>query len=140
MIYQATCIALNGRGLMIEGPPGAGKTTLALQLIDRGAQLVGDDGVTLTVRGGQVWAAPPERIAGLLEVRNVGLLTFPAIEAPVALVLRLASDAPRYVEAAEQVTILDTPVPRLWFDPAIPAAAIRAELALSQYGQCADRP
>lgn len=134
MIYQATCVALDGKGLLIEGAPGSGKTTLALQLIDRGAQLVGDDGVSLDVRDGQVWAAPVSAIAGLVEVRNVGLLAFPTTQVPLALVLRLAPDAPRYVEAADRMTLLGLEIARLWFDPAIPAAAIRAELALRQHG------
>lgn len=134
MLYQATCVALAGRGLLIEGPPGAGKTTLALQLIDRGAQLVGDDGVALERKGAALWASPAAATAGLIEVRNVGLLTLPAVPAPVALVLRLAPDAPRFVEQAETAELLDTAIPRLWFDPAIPAAAIRAELALERHG------
>jgi len=40
--HQATAVAINGRAVLIEGPPGAGKSTLALALIDRGAVLVGD--------------------------------------------------------------------------------------------------
>ncbi len=135
MLYQATCVAVAGRALLIEGPPGAGKTTLALQLLDRGAQLVGDDGVALALRGEQLWASPPAATAGLVEVRNVGLVRFPALEAPVALVLRLVRDAPRFVERAEDMAIGGTHVPLLWFDPAIPAAAIRAELALERHGR-----
>lgn len=134
MLRQASCVARNGRAILIEGPPGSGKSTLALQLIDRGAALVGDDGVELTLVGGQVHAAPAPAIAGLIEVRNVGLIALEAIQAPVALVLRLAPDAPRFVDRAETVAILGIDLPRLWFDPSIPAAAIRAELALDRHG------
>jgi serine kinase of HPr protein (carbohydrate metabolism regulator) len=134
MLHQASCVAIGGRGVLMEGAPGIGKTTLALQLIDRGAVLVGDDGVSLSLRGGQVWAAPPPRISGLMEVRNVGLVPFPTTEAPLALILRLVPDAPRYVEAPDQADVLGMPIPRLWFDPAIPAAVLRAEFALARHG------
>ena len=134
LVRQATCVAIDGRGLLIEGPPGSGKSTLALKLIDRGARLVGDDGVELGRTQGRVVARPVGRIAGLIEVRNVGLLTMPTIEAPVALVLRLASDAPRFIEQAETADLLGVAIPRLWFDPAIAAADIRAELALARHG------
>ena len=133
-VRQATCVAIAGRAVLLEGPPGCGKSTLALKLIDRGATLVGDDGVALSLADGRVMAAPVETIRGLVEVRNVGVLEMPVCAAPVALVLRLASDAPRFVEQAESTRLLDQPVPQLWFDPEIPAAAIRAELALVRHG------
>lgn len=134
MLHQATCVAIGGRAVLLEGPAGSGKSTLALQLLDRGAQLVGDDGVTLSVTGSQLVASPPPNIAGLIEARNVGLVQVPAVEAPVALVLRLSTKAPRFVEQAEPAELLGIAVPLLLFDPSIAAAPIRAELALLQHG------
>ena len=96
---QATCVAIGGRALLIEGPIGSGKSSLALALIDRGAMLVGDDGVMLRARAGTLIACPHPNTRGLLETRNLGLLQFPVREeAPVALVLRLDEAAPRYVD------------------------------------------
>jgi serine kinase of HPr protein (carbohydrate metabolism regulator) len=133
-LRQATGVAIGDRAVLIEGPPGNGKTSLALALIDRGAVLVGDDGVALSVRDGALWAAPPPAAQGLLEVRNLGLLSFPCREARVALVIALDSEAPRYVEGAGSITIEGVAVPWLAFDPGIPGGAIRAELALQAYG------
>jgi serine kinase of HPr protein (carbohydrate metabolism regulator) len=132
--HQASCVAIGGRGVVIEGRPGSGKSTLALMLIDRGAALVGDDGVLLEAREGRLWALPPPNISGLIEVRNVGLLTLPAEAAPVALVVRLDSSAPRMPESAEQIALAGVVVPliRLW--PGSPALAMRAERALALHG------
>lgn len=120
--------------MLIEGAPGSGKSSLALSLIDRGAALVGDDGVLLERRGERLWALPPQNIPGLLEIRNVGLARLDAAPAPVALVLRLDPAAPRYVETAEQVRRADIALPliRLW--PDTPALALRAEWALAMHG------
>ena len=132
--YQATCVAIGGRGVLIEGPPGSGKSSLALALIDRGAQLVGDDGVRLSTRDGRLWAAPPPRIAGLLEVRNLGLVNLPCTEAPVALILHLTPAAPRYIERPERTERLGITLPLIALWPDSPVLALRAEMALRQYG------
>ena len=132
--YQASCVAIGGQGVLIEGPPGSGKSSLALALIDRGATLVGDDGVLLQRRGGRLWALPPPNIAGLLEVRNVGLVSLEAAPAQLALALRLDPGAPRYVEAAETIELAGARLPliRLW--PDSPILALRAERALALHG------
>jgi serine kinase of HPr protein (carbohydrate metabolism regulator) len=132
--HQATGVALDGRALLIEGAPGSGKSSLALALIDRGATLVGDDGVLLELRDGRVWALPHPRIAGLLEVRNVGLIRLPAEAAPVALVVRLDAGAPRHVETPGTTELIGASLPliRLW--PDSPILALRAEQALALHG------
>lgn len=133
--HRAGCVAIGGRGVLIEGPPGSGKSSLALALIDRGAALVGDDGVMLRAQGTRLHADPPPAILGLLEIRNVGLVRMEtARDVPVALVIRLDPDAPRYIEAAEQTTLCGVALPlvRLW--PDSPVLALRAEWALKTHG------
>ena len=135
LIHQATAVAIGGRAMLIEGPPGIGKTSLALALIDRGAALIGDDGVTLESRDARLLASPPPNTAGLIEVRNLGLLPWPTVsDVPVALILRLDPDAPRFIEVAVQTELAGIAVPliRLWPDGAV--LALKAELALERFG------
>ena len=134
VLANVNCVAIGGRAMLIEGPPGSGKSSLALALIDRGATLVGDDGVTLEVREGRLWAAPPPNIAGLIEVLNVGLITIPACSAPLALVIRLEEAAPRFVTAAEQVERGGHALPAVALYPDTPALPLRAEFALKVHG------
>ena len=134
-VHQATCVAIKGRAVLIEGPPGSGKSSLALALIDRGAVLVGDDGVTLEPRSGRLYASPPPKIAGLLEVRNLGLLEFPTVgDVPVALVVQLDPAAERFIEAAERVELggVALPMVRLW--PGGDGLTLKVELALARFG------
>lgn len=133
---QFGCVAIGGRGVLIDGVPGVGKSSLALALIDRGAMLVGDDGVMLEARSVGLIAAPHPRIAGKLEVRNVGLVDFPvSVPVPVAIMLQLDDEAPRFIDVAERVEVLgvDLPLVRLW--PGGTMLAMRAELALRKYGK-----
>ncbi len=133
--HQATCVALRGRGVLIEGPPGSGKSSLALALIDRGAQLVGDDGVLLERRGQALFALPHPNTVGLLEVRNVGIIAYPSLaECPVAMVVALDHAAPRYIDRPEQTERagIALPLVRLWPDSQV--LALRVELALAHHG------
>ncbi|MEE4206306.1 MAG: serine kinase [Erythrobacter sp.] len=139
-VLQASAVAIAGRAVLIEGKPGSGKSSLALALIDRGAGLIGDDGVTLS-RGadGGLIAAPPPHIAGLIEVRGIGIVQLePAPPAPVALILALPSpgDPPpeRLPERIAVRTLHECEVPVLPFDPGVIAPALRAEWALRLHG------
>lgn len=135
LAHQATCVAIDGRAVLIEGLPGSGKSSLALALLDRGAVLIGDDGVLLDPHDGVLQVRPHPRTRGLIEVRNVGLIDRPVLDAaPAALVLALDRDAPRYIDRAETCARagVSLPLVRLW--PDSPVLALRAEAALARHG------
>jgi HPr kinase/phosphorylase len=89
-ILHAAAVALAGRGVLILGASGSGKSALALQLIARGAALVADDRVVLVRRGAALLAGAPASLAGLIEARGFGLLRLPSMpEAPVAVAVDL---------------------------------------------------
>lgn len=95
-IVHGSAVAFGGRGVLILGTSGSGKSSLALALIGRGGQLVADDRVALARRGDALVASAPPAIAGMIEARGVGILRVPAIpEAPLA----LAVDLDRRAEA-----------------------------------------
>ena len=64
-------------GALFLGPPGSGKSYLALRLIHDGALLVADDQVEVSFAHGGLWGAVPDKIAGLIEARGIGLLRLP---------------------------------------------------------------
>lgn len=99
MPLHASCAALHGDGVLILGPPGAGKSDLVLRLLHRGWALVADDQVQLSTDEHDLLATPPEPLRGLLEVRGLGLVSGLPVTAPAR--LRLAVD------------LQDSPPPRL---------------------------
>ena len=129
-LIHATCVAIDGAGVLLRGPSGAGKSDLALRLIDRGAVLVGDDYLHATARGDTLWVAVPDRIAGSIEVRGVGIVAMPhRPEAQVALVVDLGEED-RLPEPAE-VIIAGIALPIVRLNPFPASAAIKVELLLS---------
>ncbi len=90
---HASCVAYEGRAVLIVGSSGRGKSSLALQLLALGAKLVADDRTVLCVENHEVYASAPDATKGLIEARGVGILkaeyTGPT---PVALVVDLEQD------------------------------------------------
>ena len=89
---HASCVAFGGYGVLLLGPPGSGKSDLALRLIDGGATLVADDRVILSRSGAELFATAPEALAGLLEIRGTGIVRVPhSASVPVVLAVRMAA-------------------------------------------------
>ena len=104
LIVHGAAVAVAGRGVLILGGSGSGKSALALAMIGRGAALVADDRVILERRGGALVARAPATIAGLIEARGVGILRLPALaEAPLVAVVDL--DRPAAARMPQPVTI-----------------------------------
>jgi RNase adaptor protein for sRNA GlmZ degradation len=130
---HATAVARDGRAVLLLGPSGAGKSDLALRLVAAGWQLVADDRVVVTVcEHGAVASAPP-RLAGLLEVRGVGIVPEPTAPARIALALDLGRGPGRMPET-EQYPVAGVTVPMLPFDPFGPSAPQRVARALASHG------
>jgi HPr kinase/phosphorylase len=94
---HATCVALPEGGVLLRGESGAGKSDLALRLIDGGARLVADDRTELMRDGNRLIARAPATIVGLIEARGVGILRLSpdqlAPEATVVLIVDLVAAA-----------------------------------------------
>ena len=90
---HGSAVSFDGRGVLLLGASGTGKSALALSLMAHGAQLFADDGVRLTAEDGRLLMHRPDTTPPLIEARNVGLLA--ATLAPGPLPLRLAVDLDR---------------------------------------------
>ncbi len=99
---HATAVLIGGKGVVLRGPSGSGKSDLALRLIDAGGMLVADDRVDLYINDDQLRCGPPQNLAGMIEVRGVGIvkLDFASI-APADLVVDLVplDNVPRLPES-----------------------------------------
>jgi len=90
MRLHATCVAVEGHGVLILGASGSGKSSLALELMAFGAQLVADDQTIIENVGGLPVASAPDVTLGAVEARGVGLLAAkPAGPTVVTLVIDL---------------------------------------------------
>jgi len=90
---HATCLVIDDSGVLLRGASGCGKSDLALRVIKTDiGRLVADDQVTLTAQKNVLIARPPPRLAGLIEVRGLGLLPI-AYEpsCPIKLLVNLVS-------------------------------------------------
>lgn len=106
-LFHASCVAVDGNGLLILGASGAGKSALALQLMGLGAALVADDQTELRVVAGQLVASAPARLSGIIEARGVGLLRSPPVPfAPVRLVVDLSQHETERLPPSRKVAIL----------------------------------
>ncbi len=110
-IMHATCVALQGRGVLILGPSGAGKSALGLGLMAFGAVLVADDRTKLTRHGPDVIASCPPLIAGKIEARGIGILAVASQDSvTISLIVDLGQTETQRLPPKRQVDLLGVPI------------------------------
>lgn len=128
LTLHATAVAFDGKALVITGPSGSGKSSLALQLMAYGAALIADDRVTLITDQQNLVATSPTTIAGLIEARQIGVLNAePAPPSPVVLAVDLGQTETERVPEHRTVTWLNHKIPLLWGakNPHFPASLLQ---------------
>ena len=125
MLMHASCAAREGLGILLTGAPGCGKSDLLLRLLDRGFSLVSDDQVTIGEDG---MARPPETLAGLIEVRGLGIMRMPFVESarPVLVAQLVQRDVVRLPDPRRDAVL---GLPAIEIDPRPAAAAQLLALA-----------
>lgn len=132
---HASAVAIGGRAVLIGGRSGAGKSDLALRLIDRGAVLVSDDYTIVRRTGGRAFASAPPTIIGKIEVRGLGIAELEtAQDVPVALFVDLDQAPERQPEPGEARMVAGVSIPVLHLAGLEASAPLKVEMALRQFG------
>ena len=141
-LVHGTAIALAGRAALIRGASSSGKSDLALRclmqapttLVPHAAELVSDDQVLIERDGQQLFVRAPPAIRGLLEVRGLGIVRVPAIDAgQLSLVVDLvAADKVERLPESRRVVVVGAPVPCLELTAFEISAPLKLLLALQQ--------
>lgn len=129
----ATSLLLEGRGIMLRGASGSGKSDLALRLILCGrACLVSDDITDISRDQDRLYTTAPQELRGLLEVRGLGILRFPTVAcAHLRCVIDLTErESIERMPIAESCTFLGISVPRFRLSAFEPSAIDKVQLAV----------
>jgi serine kinase of HPr protein (carbohydrate metabolism regulator) len=111
---HATSVAIEDNGVAIFGDPGSGKSDLALRLIDSGATLISDDVTVFSKLEKKINLFGIENTKGLLEVREVGIITVPYVEGiKLKLVVRLTDKVIERIPKKNQINLLGLKFPKL---------------------------
>ncbi len=128
-------------GVLLTGPPGAGKSDLMLRLVERGWSLLADDRVRLWTTGGVLYGRAPETLAGLIEVRGLDVARLLRRELTriglVAACLPHGAAFERLPEPRTE-TLAGVELPRLDLNALEPSAPRKLELALARAGRRLD--
>lgn len=141
---HASCVAIGNKGVLLLGKSGAGKSDLALRLIDSGAKLVADDRTILFVKNGALHARAPATIRGLLEIRGAGIVEMPVRgQVRLALAVMLGQEGARLPELKfyrpAAIGKLNTMLPQIALDARFASTPAKIRAALTAFSQGAFR-
>jgi serine kinase of HPr protein (carbohydrate metabolism regulator) len=124
------------RGVLIEGPAGAGKSDLTLRALDAGFSLVADDRVLLWTCEGALFGRAPDTLAGLLEIRGLDVVRLAALPfAEVAMIARCGAPETisERIPKPASADLLGVSRPLIEIDPQLASAPAKLRRALSHF-------
>jgi serine kinase of HPr protein (carbohydrate metabolism regulator) len=134
---DGVAVSIDGKGVLLRGPSGSGRSDLALRLIDEGAKLISDEQVELHRDGERlligVPEVMPERLKGYIEARGLGLAQVPHVDVPqlLAWVVDMTDRAQiDRLPAAQSAEYLGLKAPLLKLDPFSLSATAKLRLAV----------
>lgn len=132
---HANCVQIGAHGVLLRGPSGSGKSSLSLRLVHAGAFLISDDRTDLVARDGYLVASAPKTIAGMCEVRGIGIVRGLAthLECKVRVLIDLEQDESVIERMPEQVSeeICGIAIPRWTLCSSDPAIEAKISVALA---------
>ncbi|MAJ67820.1 MAG: hypothetical protein CMM89_06605 [Rickettsiales bacterium] len=133
---HATSVAIEDNGVAIFGDPGSGKSDLALRLIDSGATLISDDITVFSKLEKNINLFGIENTKGLLEVREVGIITVPYVEGiKLKLVVRLTDKVIERIPKKNQINLLGLKFPKLEINGKNSSSVAKVKVKLNEINE-----
>ncbi|MCL5777614.1 serine kinase [Limibaculum sp. FT325] len=114
-VIHASAVGHCGRGCLILGAAGSGKTALALAMLALGAELIADDRVAVRDSADGPRLDPVPHLAGLIEIRGAGILRLRrhASDVPLWLAADLDREAPARMPPRTHARVADHDIPAI---------------------------
>tara|TARA_E500000331_G_scaffold345155_1_gene382319 strand:+ start:368 stop:787 length:420 start_codon:yes stop_codon:yes gene_type:complete len=133
---HATSVAIEDNGVAIFGDPGSGKSDLALRLIDSGATLISDDITVFSKLEKNINLFGIENTKGLLEVREVGIITVPYVEGiKLKLVVRLTDKVIERIPKKNNINLLGLKFPKLEINGKNSSSVAKVKVKLNEINE-----
>lgn len=130
---HSTSVVIDDNGVLILGDSGSGKSDLALRLIDNGATLISDDISICRKNSNNIYLYCPPEIKGLLEVREIGIITVPFVERiKLRLVVNLKSNNNERFPKESSFRILGIKIPIINIEGKNSSAVAKIKVKLNE--------
>ena len=130
---HSTSVVIDDNGVLILGDSGSGKSDLALRLIDSGATLISDDISICRKSSNNIYLHCPPEIKGLLEVREIGIITVPFVERiKLRLVVNLKSNNNERFPKDSSFRILGIKIPLINIEGKNSSAVAKIKVKLNE--------
>lgn len=106
---HASAVSYKNNGVLIIGPSGSGKSELCAELLALGAELIGDDHITLFTQADKdgLWAKAPDTLKGLIELRYIGIIKAKFIsKVQIHLVINLAQTPQKRMPNTKYISLI----------------------------------
>ena len=130
---HSSSVVIDDNGVLILGDSGSGKSDLALRLIDNGATLISDDISICRKNSNNIYLYCPPEIKGLLEVREIGIITVPFVERiKLRLVVNLRSKNNERFPKDNSFRILGVKIPLISIEGKNSSAVAKIKVKLNE--------